>query len=148
MYSETPPCDLLVPMTIYFEMVSHFLSENPDNPTTSLLRPTTTFSVPNLYFLYKFTPLKRPLEIPDNLNDKNKITKKRSKLYFETVFGLSFKFISLSFFMLPFSTGSLLRLISLTRISVHPVTAPFNNMRNLKFKSSSTVAFFPAVNHN
>ena len=27
-------------------------------------------------------------------------------------------------------------------------TAPFNNMRNLKFKSPPTVAFFPAVNQN
>ena len=28
------------------------------------------------------------------------------------------------------------------------ITAPFNNMWNLKFKSQPTVALFPAVNHN
>ena len=28
------------------------------------------------------------------------------------------------------------------------ITAPFNNMQNLKFKSPPTVAFFNAVNHN
>ena len=28
------------------------------------------------------------------------------------------------------------------------ITAPFNNMRNLKFRSESTVASFAAVNHN
>ena len=28
------------------------------------------------------------------------------------------------------------------------VTAPFNNMRNLTFKSPPTVAFFPAVNQH
>ena len=32
--------------------------------------------------------------------------------------------------------------------TVISITAPFNNIRNLKFKSPTTVAFFAAVNHN
>ena len=39
-----------------------FLSENPVNPITQLLRPTTTHTL-SRYFLYKITPLIRPVKM-------------------------------------------------------------------------------------